>query len=120
VPPLLHITTRADWESAAAEGLYRLSTRGRTLAEEGFIHCSTGAQAETVANRFYRDLDELLLLVIDPLRVESEIRYESPPGSDEVFAHIYGPLPVNAVTTTVAWDRDVDGLFRLPGSVTQE
>jgi uncharacterized protein (DUF952 family) len=114
---LLHITSPADWESAAAEGWYRLSTRGRTLAEEGFIHCLTGAQAETVANRFYGDVDQLLLLVIDPLCVGAEIRCESPAGSDEVFPHIYGPLPVSAVRSTVAWDRDVDGVFRLPASL---
>jgi uncharacterized protein (DUF952 family) len=116
---LLHITTPGDWAAAAAEGWYRLSTRGRTLEEEGFIHCSEGPQAETVANKFYGDLDELLLLVIDPKGIDAEIRYESPPGSDELYPHIYGPFPVSAVRATVAWRPTSDGLFRLPDIITQ-
>ena len=59
-----------------------MSTLGRTLDEEGFIHCSAdGAQGATVLHNYYADIDEpLVVLVIDTERVPSEIRYEVPGG----------------------------------------
>ena len=76
-----------------------MSTLGRTLDEEGFIHCSAdGAQGATVLHNYYGQLDEpLVVLVIDTDRVPSEIRYEVPGGASDAFPHIYGPLPVDAV-----------------------
>jgi uncharacterized protein (DUF952 family) len=41
---IYHIAAAADWEQALRDGQYTISTRGRTLAEEGFIHAATAAQ----------------------------------------------------------------------------
>jgi uncharacterized protein (DUF952 family) len=35
-----HIAERGDWEQAVRDGEYTTSTRGLTLAQQGFIHCS--------------------------------------------------------------------------------
>jgi len=53
---LLHITERRGWEQAARDGEYRMSTRGVSLADEGFIHCSLPTQVNHVADWFYRDI----------------------------------------------------------------
>ena len=37
---ILHIALVEDWDAAQLVGQYEKSTIGRTLAEEGFIHCS--------------------------------------------------------------------------------
>jgi uncharacterized protein (DUF952 family) len=97
---LFHIAFAADWDAALAAGEYRMSTRGRTLEDEGFIHCSaSAAQGAEVAARFYDDVDApLVVLTIDPARVSSEIRFETAPDTREAFPHIYGPLPTAAVT----------------------
>ncbi len=77
---------------------YRISTRGRTLEEEGFIHCSYEHQVRGVLDAFYADVDEVLILTIDP--TDLDVRDEPPaPGIDERFPHIYGPLPTSAVTS---------------------
>jgi len=105
-----HIALHADWLHAQNTGEYRVSTRGMTLAEVGYIHCSKPEQIEGVAGRFYDDLSELLLLGIDPDRVESEIIEEPPaPGIDELFPHIYGPLPIAAVRSVRQWTRGETG-----------
>ena len=52
---IYHIAEAADWEQAQRDGQYTMSTRGRTLAEEGFIHASTASQVALVANAFYRE-----------------------------------------------------------------
>ena len=70
-----------DWAAAFQTGEYTMSTRGRTLEEEGFIHASTHDQIEATANRFYADVDQLVLLTIDQTKVPHEIKWEPPaPG----------------------------------------
>ena len=99
VSVIYHIASAEDWERARSAGEYRVSTRGRTLEEEGFIHCSRASQVAGVADRFYRGVDHLVLLAIDERLVRSEVRYESVPGAGESFPHIYGPLDVAAVVS---------------------
>jgi glutathione S-transferase len=105
--PLYHLALPTDWSAAFASGEYRTSTRGMTLDDVGFIHCSRRPQLEGTANRFYADVDQLVVLTIDPDRVPAAIVEEPPEdGSDELFPHIYGPLPIDAVTITTFWIRD--------------
>ncbi|HUY52823.1 MAG TPA: DUF952 domain-containing protein [Streptosporangiaceae bacterium] len=67
---LYHIAAAQDWDQAQRDGEYRMSTRGRSLAGEGFIHASTAAQVVPVANALYTDdRRDLLLLVPDPAGV---------------------------------------------------
>jgi len=94
---IYHIAAAADWEQARRDGQYTMSTRGLTLAEQGYIHASTAEQVAQVANAYYRGVPDLLLLVIDPERVGPEIRYEAVPGQDLPYPHIYGPLNADAV-----------------------
>ncbi len=94
---IFHIATAADWEAAQVSGSYTTSTRGRTLAEEGFIHASHGHQWAAVRERYYADVTEpLLLLVIDPLRLDVPLVEEQVAGG-ETFPHVYGPLAPAAV-----------------------
>lgn len=107
--PIYHVALPDDWVAAFARGRYIMSTRGVTLEEQGFIHCSTRAQLQDTANRFYADLDQLVVLTIDPRMVPSPIVFEPPaPGVEILFPHIYGPLPVAAVNRTVTWRREPD------------
>ncbi|MFB4268642.1 DUF952 domain-containing protein [Nonomuraea sp. GTA35] len=89
-----HLALRTDWDDARAAGEYRISTLGRTLEEEGFIHCSRDlTQLHGVHTAYYSHLSEpLIVLDIDPTGLD--IRLENG------FPHLYGPLPVTAVTAT--------------------
>ncbi len=107
--PIFHLAVPDDWVAAFAVGEYTMSTRGITLEQEGFIHCSTREQMQDTANRFYGDLDQLVVLTIDPHLVPSTIVWESPgAGLDVLFPHIYGPLPVAAVNLATTWTRRPD------------
>ena len=108
---IFHIAAAPDWQRALQSGEYRVSTQGKSLDDEGFIHASTEAQVAPVANAFYRDDDNLLVLVIDPDRLQPEIRYEQAPGWEAPFPHIYGPLNVDAVVRTLPLERDTEGGF---------
>ena len=70
---------------------------------------------EGVANRFYADVTELVLLHLEPDLIEAEVRAEpAADGGDELFSHVYGPIPTSAVLATTWWDRDDDGMWHKP------
>ena len=99
---LYHLALRPEWQQARAAGEYRHSTRGRSLEEVGFIHLSAAHQVEATAARFYADLPAgaLLLLVVDPQRLAAAgmaVRWEPAPVSGELFPHLFGALPLQAV-----------------------
>ena len=103
---LYHLALASDWQQARQLGEYRISTRGQSLEQVGFIHASYGDQLEGTHERFYADLSDLRLLVIDPTRLEAngiEVRPEAAPGSGELFPHLYGPLPLDAVCLVERW-----------------
>ena len=96
----------ADWQQARQLGEYRISTRGQSLEQVGFIHASYADQLEGTRQRFYADVSDLRLLVIDPTRLAAHgiaVRPEAAPGSGELFPHLYGPLPLDAVCLVERW-----------------
>jgi uncharacterized protein (DUF952 family) len=106
---ILHITPSDRWAKAKNLGTYR----SETLESEGFIHCSTVAQVIGSANRFFKQQQDVVILVIDIDRVTSEIRYE---GTDptNLFPHIYGELNIDAVIQSIDLETNADGSFILP------
>ncbi|MFG1694556.1 DUF952 domain-containing protein [Nonomuraea sp. NPDC049309] len=91
-PMIHHLALRTDWQQAQSAGEYRISTLGRTLDDEGFIHCSRDMdQLRTVHAAFYSEVTEpLLVLDIDPTGLDVRI--------ENGYPHLYGPLPLSAVT----------------------
>ena len=103
---LYHLALASDWQVARAAGEYRISTRGLTLEQVGFVHASYAHQIEATHQRFFADAGPLKLLVLDPARLEAlglAVRAEPAPGSGELFPHVYGALPVQAVLQVEAY-----------------
>ncbi|NUR31378.1 MAG: DUF952 domain-containing protein, partial [Catenulispora sp.] len=63
---IYHIAFRTNWDAALTAGEYRVSTRGLTLEQQGFIHAATAEQVGGVAEAFYADAEGLVVLVVDP------------------------------------------------------
>ena len=113
---ILHIALPDDWSVARADGEYRVSTRNRSLDEVGYIHCSYPRQLESVANRLYSDVAELVILHVEPEFLDSPIKVEAAidDGKHDDFPHLYGPIPTSAVVATTWWDRGDDGVWHRP------
>ena len=104
---IFHITEPETWRAQSPTGRYTQSTRGATLADVGFIHCSFRHQVAPVAGFVYADRRApLLLLEIDPAKVDAPIEVEALAGAPDEFPHIYGPLPVTAVVAVHDLVRD--------------
>ncbi len=95
---IYHLALASEWREATEAGRsYQRSTLGRSLHQEGFIHCSFARQVQAIADRIYRGREDVVLLTIDPARVEADVRVENLEGGDELFPHVYGALPLDAV-----------------------
>ena len=103
--PLFHLALKGDWEQAQDSGTYQWSTRGMRLTEVGFIHCSWQEQVPKTFERFYADAGEIVLLEIDPTRLNSPLRADAIP-TGELFPHLYGPLPIEAVRSITPYSSD--------------
>ena len=90
---IVHITTPVAWADAIATGAYTADS----LATEGFIHCSDERQLAWVVQKHFSGRTGLLLLHIDPARLDAEVKYENLEGGTDLFPHVYGPIPVSAV-----------------------
>jgi len=80
------------------------------FADDGFIHCTDGAEnVAEVANRYYRDDHRMyVVLVIDKARVEPRIVYDDP---GRIYPHIYGALNRDAIVDLLPMLRAADGSF---------
>ena len=115
---IYHITSQMAWSEARERGDYR----AESLESEGFIHCSTGQQVVPVAEKFYKGQDSLLLLVIEPDRLTSDLKWEPPSGGTpppgvpdgDLFPHIYGPINLEAVIRVFDLQSEPDGRYRFP------
>ncbi|MGB3593710.1 MAG: DUF952 domain-containing protein [Ornithinimicrobium sp.] len=115
---IFHLTEAAQWAASAAKGLHEQSTRGRSLAQVGFIHCSSWDQVPATAELVYAGVNEPLVVVeIDVDRVESvgaEVRYEHGDPDDSsspLFPHLYGPLSTACVCRVLTAGFDNAGSF---------
>ena len=105
-----HITSAAEWNEAQATGEYE----PLGFARDRFIHCSYSHQLLTVAQRFYRGQSGLVILVIESSKINSSLIEENLEGGTELYPHLYGVLPINAVRKTIAFPNNADGSFSLP------
>ena len=107
------ICPRELWTEAQAAG--RFAGAPVDLAD-GFIHFSTAAQAQETAARHFAGMSDLLLLAIDAEALGEALRFEPSRGGD-LFPHLYGDLPLNAVRSVVELPLGADGRHVFPAEV---
>ncbi len=105
---LYHLALAGDWEDEP-KSAYTTSTLGRSLAEEGFVHCSFDSQLQQIADLVYLGRADVLLLKIDPGRLSASVRLENLDGGSDGFPHIYGPINRDAVVKVTPVVVDEDG-----------
>ncbi len=105
---VFHICSREAAQQAMAQDHYRAPS----LASEGFIHLSQGHQVRRVIAAFYSGVPDLVVLVVDPVRLHSPLRFEAAApmlgATDDghtpaagLFPHLYGPLNTDAVVQII-------------------
>jgi uncharacterized protein (DUF952 family) len=108
--PIFHVCRREEWAAAARAGSYEGSGQD---AADGFIHFSTAAQVEESAAKHRAGQAGLVLLAVDPARLGDALRWE-PSRRGELFPHLYGPLPLDAVLSVDDLPLDAGGRHVFP------
>ena len=107
---IYHFCPRAGWESAVATGRYAADS----LPTQGYIHCSPRHYLHEVATALARGRTDLVVLEVDESLLRGTTVWEDgdPPHPDGMqFPHVYGPIPVGAVTTVRELVPQSDGSF---------
>lgn len=107
---LIHLCTTDEWERAKDAG----ERRPPSLESEGFIHLSSPEQVHLPANRLFAGRTDMVLLRLDPDLLGAPVRWEPGVPTDPAsmtFPHLYGPLPVAAVTSVTTYRPERDGSF---------
>ena len=111
--PLYHITTALEADAAAKTGSYV----PRAYGADGFIHCSYSRQVVRVADLRFHGRTDLVLLEIDRALLSCRVVDENLEGGEELFPHIYGPLPMSAVVSVHLFCCMQNGCFEWPAAV---
>ena len=98
---ILHITDHATYRPGEP-------VTAPSLGTEGFVHCSDPGTVHLPADRLYAGRTDLLLLEIDPAKLDVPLRWE--PGAPPIpggpwFPHVYGPINASAVVHAEPLDR---------------
>ena len=95
---IFHMCRRDEWQEAA-RAVYHGSSQDQA---DGFIHFSTAEQIVESAARHRAGQSGLVLIAVDPVALGPDLKWE-PSRSGALFPHLYGPLPL----TAVSWVRDL-------------
>ncbi|GAB5408862.1 MAG: DUF952 domain-containing protein [Balneolaceae bacterium] len=102
---LFTLSTKPEWKDFSSSGNFEPSS----LKEIGYIRCYQGSQIEDAANNFETTENELLLIVIDPLRIQVPIKNQKQDG--EVFPNLYGAFSIDAVIDRILLKKSKKGVF---------
>ena len=90
---IFKIVSRAEWERAEAEGVFR----GAAIdLQDGYIHFSTAGQVAETAAKHFADQTDLLLVALRTGDLGDKLRWE-PSRGGALFPHLYAPLSLTAV-----------------------
>ncbi|MCF3643166.1 DUF952 domain-containing protein [Rhizobium sp. TRM95111] len=108
--PIYKIVPASLWQKARETGTFVGSLVDLT---DGFIHFSTATQTIETAARHFKGQKDLILVAVDEEKLGDTVIYEPSRGGD-LFPHLYGTLPMEAVI----WERPLplgdDGLHVFP------
>ena len=103
------ICDSAMWREAQRAGVLR----GAPIdLRDGFIHFSTAEQVRETAARHFAGMSDLMLVAVATPALGDALRWEVSRGGD-LFPHLYGTLPLDAVlwATPLPLDDDRQHVF---------
>jgi uncharacterized protein (DUF952 family) len=107
------ICARPVWEEAQRR---REFTGAGADLRDGFIHFSTASQVRETAAKHYAGTADLVLVAVDVRALADALKWEPSRGGD-LFPHLYGPLPLDAVLWARALPLDAHGRHAFPDLV---
>lgn len=110
---IYHMCKAEEWQAAQASGSYAGSSQDRA---DGFIHFSALDQLVVSAAKHRAGQEGLVLIEADAEQLGEVLRWEASRGG-ALFPHLYGALPVTAVTGAWPLPLDAAGRHRFPADL---
>ena len=107
---MFKVLRRAEWESARQRGVFSGSSDD---ARDGFIHMSTLEQLPGTLAKHFAGEAGLVLLQIAVDTLGPALKWE-PSRGGALFPHLYGDLPLAAVSRTFEIGMTAAGKHALP------
>ncbi|MEO1615243.1 MAG: DUF952 domain-containing protein [Planctomycetota bacterium] len=101
------ILPRTVWTNAIEQGEF--AGHGIDL-EDGFIHLSSAQQVRETARLHFAGQTDLLLIEVDAEQLGESLTWESSRAGD-LFPHVYGVIPMAAVTDTYPLAESAEGFL---------
>jgi uncharacterized protein (DUF952 family) len=103
------IATRAAWDAAVALGRFDGAPIDLT---DGYIHLSTGAQAQETARLHFKGQAGLVLVAFDADDLGPRLTWE-PSRAGQMFPHLYAPLDPALALSVADIALDAEGVPQL-------
>ena len=100
------ILRRDEWMSAKSEGVFEGSGIDH---RDGYIHFSTGMQAQETARLHFKGATDLVVLEIDAAALGDALVWE-PSRGGSLFPHLYGRLATDRVIAVHEAPLDASGI----------
>jgi uncharacterized protein (DUF952 family) len=107
---IYHVCKRAEWEAAGRQRRYAGSSQD---AADGYIHFSAADQVVASVTKHRSGQHDLVILEVDGAALGSALRWEASRGG-QLFPHLYGALPVDAVRRVAPLPLGADGRHVFP------
>jgi uncharacterized protein (DUF952 family) len=107
---IFKIVHAAEWRAAETARVYPGSAKDE---EDGFLHFSTEDQLMGTLTRYYANAHDLVLIAVNADVFGDTLKYEASTAG-ALYPHLYGALPLSAVTWSRPIGRDESGKFILP------
>lgn len=107
---IYHVCRQDEWRAAQSAGRYAGSSQD---VADGFIHFSSAAQVVASAAKHRAGQHGLILLEVAVAPLGPALRWETSRGG-QLFPHLYGPLPLTAVTRSAELPLGADGQHVFP------
>ncbi len=96
-----------DYEKSRAAGVYAPAS----LATEQFIHACPFGLVNRVANKHYKEIANVHLMVAALSKIGPKVKWE--PATGGLYPHIYGELSMDAVVNAYPIRLNADGVFNV-------
>ncbi|MEX0639035.1 MAG: DUF952 domain-containing protein [Balneolaceae bacterium] len=108
---IFHLVTADKWKERLQNSWYTIGENDLPADESENIKipCCKPDQVEKVANRKFLENESVLLLVIDPNRLEKPVRYQD--NADEEFLWIEKGLNSSAILDKIELTLNDEGLY---------
>ena len=103
------ILPQGEWDEALAAGRF---TGSAIDLKDGYIHLSTGAQAQDTARLHFRGQTGLAVVAFEAEAFGEALKWE-PSRGGQLFPHVYGPIDTTLALSVTDTPLDGDGAPRI-------